>query len=173
MDKERLISYCMLPVATIDVAPKPNRTYWQWCDVNGKRPEGVPQNRRGVWRHFVDIKHGDGPIQTFGLDGCQDFATGAGLNLRESGESGITKEAWEQLFETAVKNGYKETGELYAYTYEFNIGTNEQVEITCRQLENNYELTISYKGSNKAKFIMNLDKQDVLGLKNMLSEVVE
>lgn len=152
----------MLPVATVPVSPRPNSTYWQWCDVEGKIPEGVAQNKRGLWKFFVDVKHGDGPIQTFDTE--------------------PNNEAWEKLEQTAKKNGYKEGGELYVDKVSFDLNGDGDLNISCKQLideENNVfwpEMTLEYKGGEGNmgfKMVIELENSDLLKLAQMLSEIGE
>jgi hypothetical protein len=161
MEKEKkLTAYCMLPLAKITVTPEPNPTYWQWCDLEGKRPEGVAQNKRGVWKHFVDVKHGDGPVQTFDTE-----------------PHAI---AWEALEKTAIREGYKEGCEIYADKCKFHLDGDGDLDISCKQRiddENNVfwpELTIEYEGGEGNmgfKMTVEMENADLLQLGRMLLEI--
>jgi len=155
MKKDRLASYCMLPVEEVVVESRPNRIFWKWCDVEGKIQEGVAQNKRGVWKLYVEVKHGQGPTNTF--------------------NSEPTDQAWENLYETASKNGYSETGELYADKVKINLPGDTKLEVACKQLiegdKFRPELVFDFEGDDTSvKITVDLDPADLEKLGEMLSE---
>lgn len=145
----------MLPVEEVLVEGRPNKIFWKWCDVDGKIQEGKAQNKRGIWKLFVDVKHGTGPVNTF--------------------PTNPTDEAWTALYGTATKNGYSEVGELYADKVTINLPGDTNLEISCRQLiqGNKFrpELVFDFQGEDTAiKITVDLEADDLAKLGEMLSE---
>ena len=78
MDKNSLTKFCMLPKLTeIEVekrkTPKGSghRTYWQWCDENGKPVKIVGNTDKqefskiGEWKFLVDVFTDENAMQTY------------------------------------------------------------------------------------------------------------